>query len=72
MKYKIQISRVDRTRITEKGEYHCETAPTYEHIDGYTHWKKKNRWHRTGGPAIIYSSGAKEYWVEGVKVHTIY
>ena len=41
MKYKIQISRVDRTRITEKGEYHCETAPTYEHIDGYTHWKKK-------------------------------
>ena len=35
---------------------------------GIITWNENNKLHRTDGPAIIYPSGKKEYWING-KLH---
>lgn len=34
-------------------------------------WFKDGVRHRVGGPAVIYSNGEKEYWVEGKRIFDI-
>jgi hypothetical protein len=36
-----------------------------EHSNGCKAWYKNNKLHREDGPAVIFKSGTKEYWLNG-------
>lgn len=53
---------------TLNGERHSlEDLPAYEGTDGFKAWYKNGKRHRESGPAIIYSNGTEEFWLNGVE-----
>ena len=67
MKYVISINRINRSwkvnnKLHREGDY-----PASEFTDGYKSWYKEGKRHRLNGPAVIYSSGAEAYWIDGMR-----
>lgn len=44
--------------------FHRDNGPAI--VRNATHWYQHNRLHRLDGPAVEWSSGDKEYWIDGV------
>lgn len=50
------------------GLAHRDDGPAYEGYGGGTIWFCHGQRHRLDGPAVVYASGVKECWIEGVEV----
>lgn len=37
-----------------------------DYYDGTEHWYKNGKYHREDGPAVLYASGAKSWYIDGV------
>lgn len=55
-------------RHCRHGAYHRENSPSYIIINGTVMWCMNGKLHRLDGPAIEYSDGRNEWWVEDKKV----
>jgi hypothetical protein len=52
----------------KNGKRHRENGPAVIYHNGSQYWYLKGRRHRDGDlPAVIYTDGREEYWVNGVK-----
>ena len=50
------------------GALHCEDGPAHVEPSGAETWLQNDREHRDSGPAVIFSNGAREYWLRGRRV----
>ena len=54
----------DKKRTILHNEYGCSCS----HSDGYKTYHINNKYHNPHGPAIIYSNGRFEYWLNGIRI----
>lgn len=52
-------------RIIKNTDYDHPVLPSIIDYDGYLSWKKDDKSHREGKPAVIYSNGSKHYFENG-------
>jgi hypothetical protein len=48
------------------------SLPAYEQVNGYKAWYVDGKFHRENGPAVIYSSGAEAFYLNGKYIPNIY
>lgn len=51
----------------QHGISHNKYNPSVKELDGITAWITNSKIHRLNGPAITYSSGNVEFWVNGIE-----
>lgn len=47
--------------------FHRENGPAFESASGTKAYYQNDKLHRLDGPAVIFSNGDEEYWVDGVQ-----
>jgi len=52
--------------FNEEGQFNLEDGPAVTKADGTRFWYRNSKLHRTDGPAVIHSSGRKEFWLNGI------